>query len=139
MGNSFARLRFEVPAVFNFDQDIHFAANLVPDGYPTYFVTPSLRANVFAGTAVSPWVSVGGGIGHFGPSDNLEFGGTSPAKGKLTGVFQTGFGLDVRVTPSISVHGQARDFWSGTPDLNVDTGKSHQRNFFVGWGRDLAF
>ena len=58
MGNSFARLTLEVPAVFNFDQDLHFASNQVPESYKTYFVTPSLRANAFAETAVSPWVEI---------------------------------------------------------------------------------
>jgi hypothetical protein len=134
MGNGFARLTFEVPAVISPDQDVHFAANLVPSSYTTYFVTPSLRGNVFAGNAVSPWVSFGGGIGHFGVADHLEFGGTNPGKSSFTGIFQMGFGLDVRVTHSFSVRGQVRDFWSGTPDLNIDNGKSRQHNFFVGGG-----
>jgi|SRR5215470_598101 len=134
MGNGFARLTFEVPAVFNFDQDVHFAANLIPSSYTTYFVTPSLRANAFAGTAISPWVSFGGGLGHFGVADHLEFGGTNPGNGNFTGIFQMGFGLDVRIKRTISLRGQVRDFWSGTPDLNVDTGKGHQHNFFVGGG-----
>ena len=83
---------------------------------------------------MSPWVSFGGGIGHFGVADHLEFGGTNSGKGTTTGIFQMGFGLDVRVTHSFSMRGQVRDFWSGTPDLNVDTGKGHQHNFFVGGG-----
>src|SRR5258708_2339993 len=45
-----------------------------------------------------------------------------------------GFGLDVRVTHTLSVRGQVRDFWSGRPDLNLDTDKSRQHNFFVGGG-----
>jgi hypothetical protein len=28
----------------------------------------------------------------------------------------------------------ARDFWSGVPQLNVDTGKSRQHNIFVAGG-----
>jgi len=42
-----------------------------------------------------------------------------------------GFGLDVRGSHSFSVRGQVRDFWSGTPDLSIDNGKSRQHNFFV--------
>lgn len=134
LGNGLFRLTFEVPAVFDFDQKVHFDANLIPSSYTTYFVTPSLRANVFSETRVSPWVSVGGGIGHFGVADHLEFGGANPGKGSFTGLFQAGFGLDVRVARSFSVRGQVRDFWSGMPELNVDTGKSRQHNFFVGGG-----
>jgi len=134
MGNGFTRLSFEVPAVFNLDEDIQFEANLVPESFRSYFVTPSLRANVFANTAVSPWVSLGGGFGHFSPSSNLEFGGASPAKSNTTGVMQIGFGLDVRAWKSFSIRGGVHDFWSGTPNLNVDTGKSRQHNYFVGGG-----
>ena len=56
MGSGFTQLTFEVPVLLNFDQDLSFAANSVPEGYRSYFVTPALRANVFATTAVSPWV-----------------------------------------------------------------------------------
>jgi hypothetical protein len=93
-------------------------------------VTPSLRANAFATTAISPWV--GGAIGRFSPSDQLEFGGPSGAKSSTTGVMQIGVGLDVRLTPHFRLRGGARDFWSGTPDILVDTGKSRQHNYFVG-------
>jgi Outer membrane protein beta-barrel domain len=134
MGEGFARLTFEVPAVFNFDTDLNFAANSVPEAYSSFFITPSLRANIFASTAISPWISVGGGVGHFSPSSNLEFGGPSNAKGSTSGVFQAGIGLDVRLKPHWTLRGEARDFWTGSPDLLVDTGKSRQHNYFVGGG-----
>jgi hypothetical protein len=107
MGENFWRLTFEVPAVFNFDEDLNFAANSVPEDYRSFFVTPSLRANAFATTAISP---------------------------STTGVMQIGVGLDVRLTPHFTLRGGARDFWSGTPDILVDTGKSRQHNYFVGGG-----
>lgn len=81
-----------------------------------------------------PGISIGGGFGHFGVADHLEFGGSNPGKGSNTGIFQMGLGLDVRVTHTFSVRGQVRDFWSGRPDLNLDTDKSRQHNFFVGGG-----
>jgi hypothetical protein len=78
LGNTFAHLTFEVPVVVNWDQDLQFDANVVPGNYRSYFVTPSLRANAFATTGVSPWVSFGGGIGRFSPSSQLESGGKNP-------------------------------------------------------------
>lgn len=134
LGEGFTRVTFEVPAVFTLDEDLNFAVNSVPSSYKSFFVTPALRANVFATTAISPWISVGGGVGHFSPSSNLEFGGSSDAKGSTTGVFQAGVGLDVRILPKLSLRGEMRDFWSGTPNILVDTGKSRQHNFFVGGG-----
>ncbi len=133
-GEGFTRVTFEVPAVFDFDEDLRFVANTVPSSYSSFFVTPSLRANFFATTAISPWLSAGGGFGHFNPADHLEFGGTSGAKGSTTGVMQIGIGLDVRLKQRFTLRGEARDFWSGTPDILVDTGKSRQHNYLVGGG-----
>jgi len=133
-GEGFTRLTFEVPAVFNLDEDLNYAANSVPASYQSYFVTPSLRANIFAMTAVSPWISAGGGFGHFNPANHLEFGGPSGAKSTTSGVMQIGVGLDIRLKQRFSFRGEFRDFWSGMPDILVDTGKTRQHNYLVGGG-----
>ena len=91
--------------------------------------------NVFSEQAVSPWVSFGGGFGHFNESSTLQFGGPNPGKtGTSTGVLQGGVGLDVRIYKNFTLRGEGRDFWSGVPQLNVDTGKSRQHNIFAGGG-----
>jgi hypothetical protein len=125
----------EVPAVFNLDEDLNSGANIVPVDYKQIFITPSIRANLFPGTAVSPWVSLGGGFGYFSENKTLIYGGPNPAGSSTTGVIQGGFGLDVRVWHRFSIRGEVRDFWSGEPDFPLaDTGKSRQHNFFVGGG-----
>ena len=129
-------LSLEVPFVVNPDEDLHAALpNRIPEQYASYFVTPAARLNVFSQQGVSPWVSVGGGFGHFGESSTLLFGGTNTGtKGTNTGVFQAGAGLDVNILGNFSLRGEVRDFWSGVPQLNVNTGKSRQHNIFVGGG-----
>jgi hypothetical protein len=98
-------------------------------------VTPAARVNVFSGQAVSPWISVGGGFGHFAESSTLLFGGKNPGTtGTNTGIFQAGLGLDVKVIGRVSIRGEVRDFWSGVPQLDVNTGKSRQHNFLVAAG-----
>ena len=125
----------EVPAVFNLDEDLNSGSNVVPVDYKQIFVTPALRVNLFPATAVSPWISLGGGIGRFSENKNLIYGGTNPGSSSTTGVLQGGVGLDVRVWHRFSIRGQVRDFWSGTPDLPLAaTGKTRQHNFFVGGG-----
>jgi hypothetical protein len=125
----------EVPFVVNFGENTHFDVNLVPKNYKSFFVTPALRANLFPHSGISPWVSVGGGFGYFKENSTLEFGGPNPGPtGTTTGIFQAGVGLDVKLFSRLSVRGEARDFFSGIPQLNVDTGKSRQHNFFVGAG-----
>ncbi|MGA8764494.1 MAG: hypothetical protein WB562_16620, partial [Candidatus Sulfotelmatobacter sp.] len=104
--------------------------------YRQIFVTPSVRVNLFPGTGVSPWVSLGGGVGFFSENSQLIYsGGPNPGKSTTSGVLQAGLGLDVRFWRRFSIRGQVRDFWSGTPDLPLaDTGKTRQHNFFVGGG-----
>jgi hypothetical protein len=90
---------------------------------------------LFPETAVSPWVSLGGGFGHFSESTNLIYSGTNPGGSTTSGVLQTGIGLDVKAWRRFSIRGEVRDFWSGTPDLPLaDTGKTRQHNYFVGGG-----
>jgi len=125
----------EVPAAFNLDEDLGSGGPVVPTDYKQIFVTPAVRVNLFPATAVSPWVSFGGGFGHFSEGKNLIYYGTNPGGSTTSGVIQGGLGLDVRVWKRFSIRGQVRDFWSGTPDLPLaDTGKSRQHNYFVGIG-----
>jgi hypothetical protein len=130
----------EVPFVFTPTVKLNFDQNIVPKSFRSYFVTPAARLNLFPGTSFSPWVSVGGGFGHFAESAQLEFGGTNPGKtGTTSGVFQAGVGLDVKIISSFKLRGEFRDFNSGVPQLNANTGKDRQHNFFVGGGVVFSF
>jgi hypothetical protein len=134
IGNGFTQLTFEVPAVFNLDEDIQFKENVIPESFRSYFVTPGLRANVFANTAVSPWFSLGGGFGHFSPSSNLEFGGRQSCQIK----YDRRNAIWLRPRRS-RVEELLHTRWSprllvGHTNLNVDTGKSRQHNYLVGGG-----
>jgi hypothetical protein len=135
-GRGFVSLTLEVPFVVNPDQDLHAALPIrIPEQYASYFVTPAARVNLFSGQGISPWVSVGGGFGHFSESSTLLFGGTNTGTtGTNTGVFEAGFGLDVKLFKNFSLRGEGRDFWSGVPQLGVKTDKSRQHNIFAGGG-----
>ena len=135
LDGGFWSLNLEVPFVLNPDEDLHAAQNVVPKQYFSLFVTPAARLNVFPDSGLSPWISFGGGFGHFSESSDLVFGGPNPGNtGTSTGVLQAGVGLDVKIVSRFSLRGEARDFWSGVPQLNVDSGKSRQHNIFVGGG-----
>jgi len=135
-GKGFLQLTGEVPVSLNIDEDLHFSVNLVPEDYKSLFVTPAIRANLFATNTVSPWLSFGGGFGYFKESSTLEFSGTpNPGStGTVTSVIQFGGGLDVKPWKRFSIRGEVRDYDSGLPQLNVNTGKSRQHNLYVGGG-----
>lgn len=125
----------EVPFVYDFDQDLNAGENVVPTGYKYFFVTPAVRVNVFPSTAISPWVSFGGGPGRFSQDKDLVYGGPNPGSSNMTAAIEAGLGLDVRITHRFSLRGGVRDFWSGVPKFPlVTTGKSRQNNYFVGTG-----
>ena len=132
LGPGFASLSLEVPVVVNWDEDLASDAPQIPKSFKSYFVTPSARLNVFANSGVSPWVSLGGGIGRFSESSTQVSG--AGKTGTTTGALQAGLGLDVRLIGRFSVRGEVRDFWSGVPQLNVVTGKTRQHNIFVAGG-----
>jgi hypothetical protein len=129
-------LSLEVPVLFNLDEDLHASLpNRTPEYFRSFMVTPSARLNVFPDQGISPWVSVGGGFGHFTEGSTLLFGGTNPGKGgTTTGVFQAGAGLDVKFFKTFKLRGEIRDFWSGVPALPVPLSNSRQHNLFVGGG-----
>lgn len=133
----------EVVFAYNPDEDVNggsFGNAVVPPGMKELFVTPAARVNLFPTTAVSPWVSLGGGFGHFSQSGTLIYGGSNPGTSSTTGVFEIGGGLDVKVSSRVYLRAQVRDFWSGEPNFPLaDTGKTRQHNFFVGGGAYWRF
>jgi hypothetical protein len=133
----------EVVLMYNKDEDINggsYGFAVVPAQLSQLFVTPAVRFNLFPTTAVSPWVSVGGGFGHISQSSQLLYGGPNPGTSGTSGVFEGGLGLDVKVWRKLSIRGEVRDFWSGAVDFPLaPTGKSRQHNFFVGGGAFWRF
>ena len=107
--------------MYNQDEEVNagvFTNPAIPPQYRGLFVTPAARVELFPTTAVSPWISLGGGFGHIGEPKNLLYGGINPGKGKTFGVFEGGLGRDVRVWKRLSIRGERRDFWSGEPDFH---------------------
>ena len=125
----------ELPVAIYFRMDLNTYENQIPKDIGALFVTPSVRLNIFSGDSVTPWVSAGGGYGRFREAPMLNFfGKSSGPTGTNTGVIQFGAGLDVWVWHRWGARFEARDFYSGLPALNVDTGRSRQHNYYVGLG-----
>jgi hypothetical protein len=125
----------EVPIAIYPRMDLNTGANQIPKDIGALFITPSLRVNLFSGQGLSPWLSVGGGYGRFREAPKLNFFGDNPGPtGTNTGVVQFGVGFDVRPWELWGIRMEARDFYSGVPDLNVTTRNGRQHNYYVGIG-----
>jgi hypothetical protein len=128
-------IRAEIPVAVLPKSDLNYFPGGVPKDVGAIFATPSIRLNVFAGDSVTPWVSAGGGYGRFWESSSLYYYGANPGPtGTNTGVVQAGAGLDVWFWHRWGARFEARDFYSGVPNLDVDTGRSRQHNYYVGAG-----
>lgn len=142
--NDWADVAVEVSAIFDPDEKLHYAANQVPRSYSSIFLTPAVRLRLMPGMAFSPWISLGGGYGHFAASSSLLYSGSNPGNRSVsTGVLQIGAGLDVKIPcdrlSSLKIRVEVRDDWSGVPPLNVDTGRTRQHNYYVGGGPVYRF
>jgi hypothetical protein len=128
-------LSAELPVAVYPRMDLNTFANSIPKDIGAVFVTPSVRMNIFSADSFTPWVSFGGGYGHFREASTLNFFGANPGPtGSNTGVLQFGTGLDVWVWSRWGARFEARDFYSGKPELNVQTSNSRQHNYYVGLG-----
>ena len=125
----------EVPVAIYFRMDLNTYTNQIPKDIGALFATPSLRVHFFSGESLTPWVSAGGGYGRFRYSSDLNYYGSNPGpEGSNTGVAQFGGGLDAWILHHWGVRAEARDFYSGKPNLNVVTSTSRQHNYYVGIG-----
>ena len=124
----------ELPVAIYPRMDVNYHLGTTPKDIGALFVTPSVRMNIFSGDSVTPWVSVGGGYGRFREAPVTLYENRNPSSGSNTGVVQFGAGLDVWVWRAWGGRFEARDFYSGSPALNVDTGRSRQHNYYVGVG-----
>ena len=131
----------EVPLIFDPDENLHAGGqSLVPKYYKALFITPSVRVNLFPTTAVSLWGSVGGGFGHISQNKLTLYDLPNTGTNTTSGVLQYGIGLDVKLTNSVIVRAEARDFWAGEPDFpQAPTGKTRQSNYYVGLGAFWRF
>jgi hypothetical protein len=125
----------ELPVAIYPRMDLNTGQNVIPKDIGALFITPSARMNFFPGQGLSPWLSLGGGYGRFREAPRLNFFGANPGPtGTNTGVVQFGAGLDVWPWRRWGFRLEARDFYSGVPALNVNTGRSRQHNYYVGAG-----
>jgi hypothetical protein len=105
------------------------------------FFTPSARIKLFHSSPVSPFVSVGGGLAHFGTSSTL--GRVTFDRGTNNPALQFGGGVDLKTPlPHLSFRAEVRDFWARgtlTSSSLAQVSPEHQHNIFAGGGIVFQF
>ena len=134
---------FEVPFIASPLVSVSSPVLSVPSNYALLFVTPGLRFKFARTSAVSPWLSIGGGYALFEESKERQDGGAIPRVYGHRGTAEFGGGIDFR-TPikilfPIGFRAEAQDFYSGKPNLGVSTGGGFQHNLVFSGGFVLYF
>jgi hypothetical protein len=144
LGGQRAALHFEVPFVALPLQDVSAPNGVVPANYASLFITPGLRLKLAPRAAISPWFAAGGGYARFDESAERVDGTPNTARtGTNRGAVQFGAGVDLR-TPvkilfPIGLRIEVRDFYSGKPNYNANTGGGFQHNVVFSGGIILHF
>ncbi len=128
---------------------VHFLANpgrnisssdsTVPQNLASLYITPDIVLKFLPGAKIEPWLTVGGGYAQYESSDSLLNG--SPNQGKIRvhrGALVYGGGIDVPVLRFLALRGEVRDFYTGSPSVNLSL-SGGQHNVVAGGGFVLRF
>jgi opacity protein-like surface antigen len=122
------------------DTDIDTSNALSPRSYSSFFITPGIKLKLLPGLRYSPFLAAGVGYARFNESDTLINNQPNIGdRGTNRAAYTIGGGLDVKVFPYLSLRGEVRDFYTGTPRFNADILDDRQHNFMVSTGLVLRF
>lgn len=119
----------EIPFVAGFNSSFS-VADLARENYNSYYVTPGLKVKFAPGFFISPYLAAGIGWSHFSSTQ------TSASNTQFASDW--GGGVDIKVAPFVSLRLEARDFYSGVPQLNLPT-TGNQNNIVASGGIVLRF
>jgi opacity protein-like surface antigen len=97
--------------------------------FASLYVTPGIRVKFRPTSRISPYAVVGGGYADYEQSLTRIDGRPNQASRELArGVFDFGAGVDVHVWRFVALRGEARDFYSGSPNYNIQSISGGQHN-----------
>ena len=97
--------------------------------FASLYITPGIRVKFLPGSRLSPYVAAGGGYADYEQSTKGLDGRPTAAPRELArGVFDFGAGFDVKVWHFSGLRGEARDFYSGSPNYNLASISGGQHN-----------
>jgi hypothetical protein len=139
-----AALYFEVPFLAAPLINVSSSDPSVPANYASIFITPGVRLKLVPDSAISPWLSVGGGYARFHESAERQDGAPNTGRiGANRGAAEFSGGLDIhtplKILLPINLRVEVRDIYSGQPNYNVNTGGGFQHNVLFSGGFVVSF
>ena len=97
--------------------------------FASLYVTPGIRVKFRPTSRISLYAVVGGGYADYEQSLTRIDGRPNQASRELArGVFDFGAGVDVHVWRFVALRGEARDFYTGSPNYNIQSISGGQHN-----------
>ncbi len=138
-GNSAVALSGEVHFLANPLRQVSGASFLTRD-FASLYITPGLRLKLNPNGRIQPYAAIGGGYALYEQSTSTVAGAANPAPRHLTrGAFQYGGGVDIRVLKWFAVRGEVRNFYTGSPALNLSSLRGGQHNVVASGGLVFRF
>ena len=138
-GLPMASLEIEVPVMVTPSANVNTSNLLASKNYTSLYFTPGFRLKFAPSGSISPWFAVGAGLAHFSPSTTSVSGSASPATSTTKGAGDVGGGVDFKMKfVPLRFRIEAREYFSGSPNLNIPQLSLHN-NLFVGGGIVLTF
>jgi hypothetical protein len=131
-GNKFA-LYGEVNFLASPLREVSSSVTSATKDFASLYITPGVRLKVLPKSRISPYFAIGGGYADYEHSTTELNGQPNPASRQLArGVFDFGAGVDVHVWRYVALRGEARDFYTGSPNYNVASISGGQHNVVAG-------
>jgi opacity protein-like surface antigen len=110
-------------------RDVSSSVPTATHDFASLYLTPGIRVKFRPVSRISPYAVVGGGYADYEQSTTRIDGQPNPVSRQLArGVFDFGAGVDVRVWRFITLRGEARDFYTGSPAYKVAEISGGQHN-----------
>lgn len=123
----------------NGSRSISSANDALPRSVATLYVTPDVIVKFFPSRRLQPWGTIGGGYAQYESSAKLLDGTANSGKIRIhRGALVYGGGVDFRIWSGLALRGEVRDFYTGSPSLNVPL-PGGQHNVVAGGGFVLRF
>jgi opacity protein-like surface antigen len=131
-GNKFA-LYGEINFLASPLREVSSSVTSATKNFASLYITPGVRLKVLPKSRISPYFAIGGGYADYEQSTTEINGQPNPASRQLArGVFDFGAGVDVHVWRWVALRGEARDFYTGSPNYNLASISGGQHNVVAG-------
>ena len=138
-GNDAVAVYGEIHLLANPQRQVSGASFLTRD-FASLYLTPGIRVKLNPKGRIQPYGAIGGGYALYEQSTTTVGGTVNPAPRHLTrGVFQYGGGVDISILRWLGLRGEVRDFYTGSPALNLATLRGGQHNVVASGGFVLRF